>query len=382
VPDDLLVGLMSGTSMDAVDAVLVRIGSDDFELLACYEHPMPSSLRERIHTLSHPGEQEIHGLGELDRELGEHFAEAVRTLLSQSSTSADRVRAIGSHGQTVRHHPPSVSLPGERAYTLQIGDPNTIAESTGITTVADFRRRDLAAGGEGAPLIPAFHDFLFANADKRRAVVNIGGIANASLLLGGDVSGVDTGPGNTLLDHWILRHRGEHYDPLGAWSAEGEVNSSLLAALSAHPYLALAPPKSTGKEAFNLDWLDEVLESRPAVSPQDVQATLAEFTAVSIAESLAEFSLDDVYVCGGGASNTDLMRRLYQRLSPVYLGTTTELGCDPAWVEASAFAWLAWRTLNGLPGNVAAVTGASGPRVLGAIYPGATAGNQSDRVVR
>ncbi len=373
MPDDLLVGLMSGTSMDAIDAVLVRVGTRDFELLACHEHPIPPTLREQIHTLSHPGEQEIHGLGQLDRQLGEYFADATRLLLSQSGTPAEQVRAIGSHGQTVRHHPPSVTAPGEPAYTLQIGDPNIIAERTGITTVADFRRRDLAAGGEGAPLVPAFHDFLFADAQKRRAVVNIGGIANASLLLDGEVSGFDTGPGNTLLDHWIFRHRGEHYDPLGAWSAEGEVDSGLLAALAAHPYLALPSPKSTGKEAFNLDWLDQVLAGLPAISPQDVQATLAEFAALSITESLAGFALDDVYVCGGGASNTDLMRRLYQRLSPVYLGTTAELGCDPAWVEAAAFAWLAWRTLQGLPGNVPAVTGAGGPRVLGAIFPGATA---------
>ncbi len=370
MPDDLIVGLMSGTSMDAIDAVLVRIGQRDFELLACLEHPIAPSTRERIHDLSHPGEQEIQRLGALDRELGECFAEAVRALLIQSGTPASRVRAIGSHGQTVRHHPPSLAGSGGQAYTLQIGDPNTVAELTGITTVADFRRRDLAAGGEAAPLVPAFHNFLFADSQKRRAVVNIGGIANASLLLEGEVGGFDTGPGNTLLDHWILRHRGERYDPLGAWSAEGESSTALLQALTSHPYLGLAPPKSTGKEAFNLDWLDQVLQDFPSVTAQDVQATLAEFTAHSIAESLQGFDLDEVYVCGGGAANTDLMRRLYQRLSPVYLGSTTELGCDPAWVEAAAFAWLARQTLEGLPGNVPAVTGAAGLRVLGAIYPG------------
>ncbi|MDJ0878867.1 MAG: anhydro-N-acetylmuramic acid kinase [Halieaceae bacterium] len=370
MPDDLLVGLMSGTSMDAIDAVLARIGRQGFELLDCHEQPMPAALRQRIHTLSHPGENEIHSLGMLDRELGECFADTVNSLLAKSGTAAGRVRAIGSHGQTVRHHPPSMAAPGEKPYTLQLGDPNTIAELTGITTVADFRRRDLAAGGEAAPLVPAFHDYLFGHTDKRRAVVNIGGIANASLLLAGEVSGFDTGPGNTLLDQWIYRHRGEHYDPLGAWSAEGEVQDDLLTALAAHPYLQLAPPKSTGKEVFNLAWLDAVLEAQEQIAPQDVQASLAEFTAQSIADSLAPFDLDEVYICGGGASNTDLMRRLYRRLSPINLGSTAELGCDPAWVEAAAFAWLAWQTLEGLPGNVPAVTGAAGPRVLGAIFPG------------
>ncbi len=370
VSGDLFVGLMSGTSMDAVDAVVVRLGESRFELLDCHEQPIPVTLRDRIHELSHPGADEVTRLGALDRELGACFAEATSTLLLKAGIPAEQVKAVGSHGQTVRHHPPTAIESGATAFTLQIGDPNTIAELTGITTVADFRRRDIAAGGEGAPLVPAFHDFLFADAARRRAVVNIGGIANVSLLVDGEVSGFDTGPGNTLLDQWVYRHRGEHYDPLGAWGAEGEVDAPLLEALTQHPYLALPPPKSTGKESFNLRWLDGVLANYSEASPQDVQATLAEFTAASIAEGLADCELDEVFVCGGGASNTDLMRRLYQRLSPIALGTTAELGCDPAWVEAAAFAWLAWRTLDGLPGNVPAVTGAGGPRVLGAIYPG------------
>ncbi len=370
VSGDLFVGLMSGTSMDAIDAVLTRLGESRFELVACHEQPIPSALRDRIHALSHPGDNEIERLGVLDRELAACFAEAVRSLLLQAGVKSGHVSAIGSHGQTVRHRPPSAAESPQAAFTLQLGDPNTIAELTGITTVADFRRRDIAAGGEGAPLVPAFHDYLFADSNQRRAVVNIGGIANVSLLVDGEVTGFDTGPGNTLLDQWVYRHRGEHYDPLGAWAAEGELDQALLDALSQHPYLALAAPKSTGKEAFNLTWVDSVLAEFDGLSAQDVQATLAEFTALSIADGLAREELDAVYVCGGGASNTDLMRRLYQRLAPVELGTTTELGCDPAWVEAAAFAWLAWRTLEGLPGNVAAVTGAAGPRVLGAIYPG------------
>lgn len=369
MPDDLFVGLMSGTSMDAVDAALLRVAEGEFELLDCREHPISAELRDRIHLLSHPGDDEIQRLGELDRDIGCCFADAAQCLLAQSGTAAGQVRAIGSHGQTVRHLPPSAT--SGQAFSLQIGDPNTIAELTGITTVADFRRRDIAAGGEGAPLAPAFHAAAFGAAGKRRAIVNIGGIANVTLLLASEVSGFDTGPGNTLLDQWIGRHRGEAYDPLGSWSAEGEVQRELLTRLAAHPFFSLPPPKSTGKEMFNLSWLDGITDGLAAMEPRDVQATLAELTALTIADSLAPLDLDDVYVCGGGAANTDLMRRLYQRIAPASLGTTAELGCDPAWVEAAAFAWLAWRTLEGLPGNLPAVTGARSERVLGAIYPGA-----------
>jgi anhydro-N-acetylmuramic acid kinase len=374
---------MSGTSMDAIDAALLRIDDHGFELLDCREHPIASDLRERIQELSHPGDNEIERLGELDRELGLCFAEAVSCLLVQAGQAQENIRAIGSHGQTVRHRPPSAQTGNPsaghasagRAFTLQIGDPNTIAEVTGITTVADFRRRDIAAGGEAAPLVPAFHAAAFGQAGKRRAIVNIGGIANVTLLLDGEVSGFDTGPGNTLLDQWVSRHRGEPYDALGSWAAEGTVQTPLLERLAAHSYFAAAPPKSTGKEVFNMAWLEDALADVAGVDAQDVQATLAELSASSIAQSLAQLSLDEVYVCGGGAANTDLMRRLYRHMQPTPLATTAELGCDPAWVEAAAFAWLAWRTLEGLPGNVPGVTGATGERVLGAVYP-AAAGNR------
>lgn len=369
MPDSLLVGLMSGTSMDAIDAALVRINDNKPELVDCREHPIARDLKDRIHQLSHPGANEIERLGELDRELGRCFAEAVRCLLAQAGQPAESIRGIGSHGQTVRHHPPSGK--GKLPFTLQIGDPNTIAELTGITTVADFRRRDIAAGGEGAPLVPAFHAAAFAEPGKRLAIVNIGGIANASLLLEEGISGFDTGPGNTLLDQWVQRHRGESYDPQGGWAAEGRAIPELLDKLVAHPWFELPHPKSTGKETFNLAWLDETLAELPDLDPRDVQATLAELTAQSITRALAPYQLDSVYICGGGAFNTDLMRRLFQQISPVPLGTTRELGVDPAWVEAAAFAWLAWRTLEGLPGNVPTVTGAGGERVLGAVYPGA-----------
>jgi anhydro-N-acetylmuramic acid kinase len=261
---------------------------------------------------------------------------------------------------------------------LQAGDPNTIAERTGITVVADFRRRDIAAGGEGAPLAPAFHAAAFAEAGRKRAIVNIGGIANVTLLDGEVLAGgYDTGPGNTLLDYWVLRHEGERFDRDGAWSAEGEANQALLETLLADEYFALVGPRSTGKEAFNPAWLDKKLAALDTVEPRDVQATLAELTARSIADAIgaAELAVDEVYVCGGGASNTDLMRRLYRCLDGRLLKDTAELGIDPDWVEAVAFAWLAHQTLENLPGNAPVVTGAEGPRVLGGIYPGGVAGS-------
>jgi anhydro-N-acetylmuramic acid kinase len=370
MPDTFLVGLMSGTSMDAIDAALVRMRDDHLELVDCLEFPMPNSLRQDIAELSHSGAAEIERLGQLDRRLGQVFAQTTIDLLAQAGFDRGRVRAIGCHGQTVRHRPPSAASDDEIPYTLQIGDPNTIAEITGITTVADFRRRDIAAGGEGAPLAPAFHSAVFAAANKQRAIVNIGGIANLTLLAGSQVIGFDCGPGNTLLDHWIAQALGQRYDSSGAWAAEGSVNTALLEHLLQHPFLAKTPPKSTGKEAFNLGWLQAQLESHSAITAQDVQATLAEFSAHCIADALNKTGLtvDEIYVCGGGAANTDLMQRLYRLVQPAHLGTTAELGCDPAWVEAAAFAWLAYRTLNAHSGNLPGVTGAAGERILGAIY--------------
>jgi anhydro-N-acetylmuramic acid kinase len=256
---------------------------------------------------------------------------------------------------------------------LQIGDPNTIAELTGITTVADFRRRDLASGGEGAPLAPAFHAAAFAAAGVNRAIVNIGGIANLSVLDGTTlVAGFDTGPGNTLLDHWIARHLGATHDDKGRWAARAQVIPALLDALLEHPHFESRGPRSTGKEAFNLDWLDSVLAQLDPQEPDRVQSTLAEFTARTIARevALARPAVAEVYVCGGGSHNDDLMNRLGRHLPGLRLDSTEPLGIDPDWVEAAAFAWLASRTLAGLPGNSPAVTGAAGPRILGAIYPG------------
>lgn len=371
----LFVGLMSGTSVDSIDAAIVECTPNSTTLIATREHPISSETRSRIVTLSQKGDDEIENMGRLDRELGKLFAEATLELLHASKTPINTITAIGSHGQTIRHRPPSAAKNGEECFTLQIGDPNTIAECTGITTVADFRRRDVAAGGEGAPLAPAFHRAAFASAGVNRAIINIGGIANASILQGEELAmGFDTGPGNTLLDQWIAEHQGTRYDAGGDWAAEGEVSARLMESMLCHPFLSQSGPRSTGKEAFNLDWLKDRQSSLPPISAQNTQATVAEFTAQTIVAGLRSSGtvLDEVYICGGGAHNTDLMRRLYRLLSPIHLDTTEALGMDPDWVEAAAFGWLAQQTLKELSGNAPAVTGARGPRVLGGVFPGKT----------
>jgi anhydro-N-acetylmuramic acid kinase len=367
----MYIGLMSGTSVDAIDSALVCCQGERIELLAAHQHPLPASVRCRIADLSHSGPDEIERLGPLDRELGRLFADAALALLDVAGKPPGQVRAIGSHGQTVRHRPPSGGT-GADSFTLQLGDPNTIAEVTGITTVADFRRRDIAAGGEGAPLAPAFHAALFARHGMNRAIVNIGGIANATLLQGTQLRmGFDTGPGNTLLDHWVKRHCDREFDQDGQWSAGGTVADALLHDLLDDPYFARSGPRSSGKETFNLAWLETSLQAHPGLQPRDVQSTLAELTAVSIARAISASHIDvaEVYICGGGAHNQDLLQRLQRHLAPASLAPTTAIGMDPDWVEAAAFAWLAHRALEGLAGNAPAVTGARGPRVLGGIYP-------------
>lgn len=362
----LYLGLMSGTSLDGIDVALLDFTPQPPLLLAAKTFPLPASLRSELLALCQPGENEIERLGRADRALGEACAAAALTLLRESGTAAHQVSAIGSHGQTIRHQPQ-----GDDAFTLQIGDPATIAERTGITTVADFRRRDIAAGGEGAPLVPPFHRALFGGA-RNRAVVNIGGIANITALpADGSLLGFDTGPGNTLLDGWVAQHRGEAYDLDGAWAASGMVHAALLQRLLGEPFLHQPPPKSTGRELFQLAWLTQHLAQLDTVpAAADVQATLAELTAVTIAMAIDALpcAINEVYVCGGGAYNRDLMRRLEQQLHPRLLASTAQLGLAPEWVEAAAFAWLARRTLAGLPGNEPTVTGAAHPRILGAIH--------------
>lgn len=363
------IGLMSGTSADAVDAVLVEFADGRPRLLATHAEPLPADLRARVLALVRPGANELDRLAQLDGALARLFAQASLTVLEQAGLVPAEVRAIGSHGQTVRHSPG-----GDEPYTLQLGNPSLIAELTGITVVADFRRRDMAAGGQGAPLAPAFHAAFFQQSAEARAVVNIGGIANVTLLPAPEssvVSGFDTGPGNALLDGWTERHLGLPLDRDGAWGAQGRVLPELLALLLSDPYFALPPPKSTGREYFNLDWLDKQLarwgQSAAAV---DVQATLTALTARSIAQAMNRHALAarELLVCGGGVHNPVLMQRIQAELN-IPVASTARDGVDPDYLEALGFAWLALRTLEGLPGNLPAVTGARGLRVLGGIYP-------------
>jgi anhydro-N-acetylmuramic acid kinase len=363
---ELYVGLMSGTSLDGIDAALIDFGAARPRLLHALCRPLPDDLRDELAALCHGCRDEIERMGRADRALGLLLAETVEMLLAESGVARQSIRAIGSHGQTIRHRPD-----GTLPFTLQIGDPTTIAHRTGITTVADFRRRDVAAGGQGAPLVPPFHRALFAG-ERPRAIVNIGGMANVTALGGnGQLLGFDTGPGNVLLDIWAQRHGRGSCDIDGQWAASGQVADALLRQLLDEPFFRLPPPKSTGRERFGPAWLDhQLLLSGAAVDPADLQATLAELTAASIADAVAAlpFAVDEVYVCGGGACNRDLMQRLARRLQPRPLATTTALGIAPEWVEAAAFAWLAQQTLAGLPGNEPAVTGAERHCILGAIH--------------
>lgn len=372
--DPLYVGLMSGTSVDAIDSALVRCDPSGVEILATHEHPIPDDIKRQIAELSHSGADEIERMGALDRKLGLLFADAALQLLATTNTQPRQVKAIGSHGQTVRHRPPSATALGQAAsFSLQIGDPNTIAENTGITTIADFRRRDIAAGGEGAPLAPAFHTAAFSKPGVNRVVVNIGGIANATFLNGSELRmGFDTGPGNTLLDHWIARRRGQPFDRDGEWSATGRIHPALLQRLLAHPYFQKTGPRSTGKEDFNLAWLEGRLTDFSEVAAEDIQATLVELTCTSITRAIQSSPpvATEIYICGGGSHNAHLMARLSAQLAPATVTSTAAIGIDPDWVEAATFAWLASRTLEGLSGNSPRVTGAAGPRILGGIYQG------------
>ena len=358
---ELFIGLMSGTSADGIDAVLVKSDGERGRLVATHHRPMPQDLRADVLAFRQSGDDELHRLATLDAQLANEYAVAVLALLTDAGVSAESVSAIGQHGQTLRHHPS-----GDIPYTVQIGDPNRLAERTGITVVADFRRRDMAAGGQGAPLVPAFHAAQLAMPGIATAVVNIGGIANVTLIAAdGGVTGWDTGPGNTLLDAWVSRHQGVPFDDGGDWAATGEIIHPLLSGMLEDPYFARPHPKSTGPELFNLDWVTSHLVGEAAA---DVQRTLVELTAASIARALVDASPKVVRVCGGGARNGFLMQRLCARLPECEVTTTAAAGVDPAWVEAWAFAWLAEQTLAGQPGNVPSVTGAKGPRVLGGIY--------------
>ena len=359
------LGLISGTSADGIDAVLVRF-EPVLTLLAARTYPWDGTVRERLLALATgAAAMRLDAYGQLDVEVGECFARCANALLAEAGLEPADVAAIGSHGQTVCHRPH-----GDHPFTLQIGDPSVIAERTGITTVADFRRADVAAGGQGAPLLPALHAALFTDPAISRAVLNLGGIANLTLLQPGrEVVGFDTGPANCLLDAWSARHLGAARDEGGAWAGSGQVDTALLARWLSDPYFALVPPKSTGREVFNLDWLDARLP--PGMAPVDVQATLLALSARSIAAALHAHApaVGEVYACGGGVHNAVLMDALRLALPGVRVATTAALGLDPDFVEAVGFAWLARARLRGEPGNLPAVTGARGPRLLGGIYP-------------
>ena len=365
---EYFIGLISGTSSDGVDAALMEFVPAP-RLLASHFLAYADTLRAELLEFAggrYRGDA-VDQLGRLDHELGELFAQAALNLLQQAGLSGTAIRAIGSHGQTVRHRPG-----GSDPFTLQIADPNIIAARTGVTTVADFRRRDLALGGEGAPLVPAFHRAAFADRNETRAVVNIGGIANLTLLPArdGTISGFDTGPGNLLMDLWSREHLQAPHDEGGALAASGKVSKALMAELLSDAYFRRPPPKSTGREHFNRAWLQPKL-AHPALPAADVMATLCELTARSVADAVIGCTprVEQVLLCGGGTHNLTLVRRLSTLLPDCKLATTTDRGVPPDWVEAAAFAWLARETLAGRPGNLLAVTGARASAILGGIYP-------------
>lgn len=355
---------MSGTSIDGVDAALVEFDADQrIHLLKVFARPYPEEVRRRLLAVSTQASPlTLRELARLDAEVGDAFAATAVALLHNSTMAPGKIRAIGAHGQTIFHDP------GTIGNSLQIGDPNRIAIQTGITTVADFRRADIAAGGQGAPLVPAFHHAAFARTDEFLCIVNIGGIANVTLLPGrakAAVRGFDTGPGNGLMDEWIMRCRNLSYDAGGQWAGGGHVNSKLLAAMLDDPWFSHPPPKSTGRDTLNLRWVESRFPALGELPPADVQRTFCEVTALSI--TAAAQAAEKLVVCGGGACNDLLMKRLQDNFHGV-VTTTAEYDLDPQWVEAAAFAWLAAQRLRQLPGNLPAVTGARRPVVLGAIY--------------
>ena len=365
--DACYIGLMSGTSADAIDAVVVDFAENKINLIGHHSVALSSDIRKKIHALATPGENEIDRLGELDNQLGDIFADVVLALLNKYHLKPKQIAAIGSHGQTIRHRPPQTA---KHPFTLQIGDPNIIAQRTGITTVADFRRRDMAAGGQGAPLVPAFHKAIFHSDSSDRVIVNIGGMANITFLShSGNAVGFDTGPGNVLMDAWTLENIGKTYDTNGEWAASGHVHDELLKQLLSHPFFAMQPPKSTGREAFNLVWLRTELAKFNKIPAVEVQATLLALTAQSISHDIKKIAQNcEVFVCGGGAYNFRLLNELQIQLPKHQVLSTTSLGIAPEWIEAMAFAWLAQQTMNRQSGNLCAVTGAREKVILGGVY--------------
>lgn len=363
------IGLMSGTSLNGVDAVLLEFDQNHLHLVGTLSEAFPDDLYQALQQLVTEQRVSLAALSRIEHRLALAYTDAVQQLLAAAGMTASQITAIGCHGQTIYHDPDS-----EQRNSIQLGDPSYLAEHTGITVVADFRRRDMAAGGQGAPMVPAFHAALFRSSEKARVVVNLGGIANITVLPrdpGLPVIGFDTGPGNTLLDQWIQQHQHRSYDKAGEWAAGGQIVDSVLHTLQADPYFAKLPPKSTGREYFNLAWLHKLVKT-DQYRAQDIQATLTELTCQSVAQAIRQYASDtqEVFVCGGGAHNIFLMQRLASSLHPIQVQSTQVAGLHPEWVEAAAFAWLAKQTLHNKPGNLTSVTGARHPVILGGVYPG------------
>ncbi|OIQ96927.1 anhydro-N-acetylmuramic acid kinase [mine drainage metagenome] len=371
--EDLFIGLMSGTSLDGIDVALVDFNNDGSDptqqkpALQTFFLPYPPSLRTQILALQHPTTNELEITELISNQIAQLYAEAVNQLLTSTAISANKIIAIGCHGQTIRHRPGFADGIG---FTLQIGNAALLAELTNITVVADFRSRDIAAGGQGAPLVPAFHQAMFASTQTNRAIINIGGIANITYLGStGEVFGFDSGPGNMLLDAWIKQHKGLDYDANGTWANSGKIIESLLTKMLAEPYFSLPSPKSTGRDLFNDKWLSKLLIDTNYL-PEDVARTLVALTAHSIYDALNNFcnEVDEIYLCGGGAHNDLLIQSLQLLLDDKKLATTDALGVGMDWVEAIAFAWLARQCLHSKTASLPNVTGAKGARILGAIY--------------
>ena len=366
---DLYIGLMSGTSLDGVDAVLVDFAGERLQVLEHKSAPFSDALKSELLALNTSGADELHRAALAGNAVSRIYASLVQQLLSDLQLNARRISALGAHGQTVRHRPQEFDGTG---YTLQLQNPALLAELTGIRVVADFRSRDVAAGGQGAPLVPAFHHGVFRKPDQTVLVLNIGGISNISVLPAqGPVIGFDCGPGNALMDYWCQRHTGAPYDAQGRWAAQGTVHPALLETFLKEPFFQKAPPKSTGRDLFNVAWLNSKLQHFADLRPADVQATLTELTAQACANTVKQYGggASLMAVCGGGALNNHLMHRLKDLLAPLPVEPTDVLGLPVMQVEACAFAWLARQTILGQAGNLPNVTGAQGARVLGAIYP-------------
>jgi len=371
---ELYVGMMSGTSVDGIDAVVASVGVNGTNLVASYDHPIPAQLRQQILSICTNQHTTIREVGLVDHKLGRLYASAVNQLLKQADLQPEQITAIGNHGQTVFHEPTGAS-----PFTMQLGDANLIAALTGIDTIADFRRIDMAMGGQGAPLTPAFHQHLFKQRDSTTAIVNIGGIANITVIpareqTNNQVTGFDTGPGNTLMDAWCEKHTGQKYDENGSWAQSGQTNDILLNQFMSDPYLQKPYPKSTGREHYNLQWLTRKIEKQQKdfLPAQDIQRTLCEFTALSITQQVQTFKHgkdSELLVCGGGASNPLLMKRIQLHLKDWVVVPTSARGIPGDYMEAMAFAWLAHQRVHNQPSSLPSVTGANSRASLGVFYP-------------